>query len=47
VIRTIDRKRIANLLYPKRYLIDMKKETQDFFMVFLLSTREAAAILRP
>ena len=49
-MRLLGSKWLANLLYPKRYPVDMKKETQDFFRIFLnvdLSTQEAAAILRP
>jgi len=49
-MRLLGSKWLANLLYPKKYPVDIVKETQDFFRLFLdvdLSPEEAGAIIRP
>jgi iron complex transport system substrate-binding protein len=49
-MRFLGAKWLANLFYPDRYRIDIVKETQNFFRLFLgvnLGPQEAREILRP
>jgi len=49
-MRLLGARWLANLLYPDRYRVNMIKETQEFFRLFLavsLTPQEAGAILRP
>jgi len=47
-MRLLGVKWVANLLYPDRYPVDMVKETQQFFRLFLgfdLSAKEAKKLM--
>jgi iron complex transport system substrate-binding protein len=49
-MRLLGAKWLANHLYPERYRVDLMRETQEFFRLFLgvnLSPEEATAALHP